>query len=120
MISGLYRCVLKVKKCLMVVQALEEKEIGDFIIRPSSKGPTHLSMTLKIHENVYTHIDIAEGGKESRDLTSFLSLGKTLTIGEESYEDLDEVQLMAFGLRFHLSSVFKFSDRKSLNILKMS
>ena len=93
------------------VQALEEKEIGDVIIRPSSKGPTHLSMTLKIHDNVYTHIDIAEGGKESRDLTSFLSLGKTLTIGEESYEDLDEVQLMAFGLKFHLSSVCKFSDK---------
>lgn len=48
-------------------------------------------MTLKIHDGVFTHIDIAEGGKESRDLTSFLSLGKTLTIGEESYEDLDEV-----------------------------
>lgn len=65
--------------------------MGDFIIRPSSKGPTHLSMTLKIFDGVYTHIDITEGGKESRDLTSFLSLGKTLSIGEESYEDLDEV-----------------------------
>jgi transcription elongation factor SPT6 len=73
------------------IKALAEKDVGDFIIRPSSRGPTHLSMTLKIHDGVFTHIDIAEGGKESRDLTSFLSLGKTLTIGEESYEDLDEV-----------------------------
>lgn len=73
------------------MQALAEKDVGDFIIRPSSRGPTHLSMTLKIHDGVFTHIDIIEGGKESRDLTSFLSLGKTLTIGEESYEDLDEV-----------------------------
>lgn len=73
------------------IKALAEKDVGDFIIRPSSRGPTHLSMTLKIHDGVFTHIDIVEGGKESRDLTSFLSLGKTLTIGEESYEDLDEV-----------------------------
>lgn len=73
------------------IKAVAEKDVGDFIIRPSSRGPTHLSMTLKIHDGVFTHIDIVEGGKESRDLTSFLSLGKMLAIGEESYEDLDEV-----------------------------
>lgn len=84
------------------MQALAEKDVGDFIIRPSSRGPTHLSMTLKIHDGVFTHIDIAEGGKESRDLTSFLSLGKTLTIGEESYEDLDEV----CGFFFFFSVIF--------------
>jgi len=63
-------------------------------------------MTLKIHDDVFTHIDIAEGGKESRDLTSFLSLGKTLTIGEESYEDLDEVcgSLLSFGDLFSCCS----------------
>lgn len=73
------------------VQALEEKDVGEVIIRPSSKGPTHLSMTLKISDGVYTNIDILEGGKEGRDVTSFLSLGKTLTIDGETYEDLDEV-----------------------------
>lgn len=73
-----------------------EKEVGDAIIRPSIKGPTHLSLTLKIHDGLHTHIDIAEGGKDNRDLKSFLSLGKTLTIGEECYKDLDEVQLLTF------------------------
>jgi transcription elongation factor SPT6 len=73
------------------IKALEEKDVGEVIIRPSSKGPTHLSMTLKISDGVYTNIDILEGGKEGRDVTSFLSLGKTLTIDGETYEDLDEV-----------------------------
>jgi transcription elongation factor SPT6 len=42
---------------------------------------------------VYTHIDILEGGKDSKDVRSFLSLGKTLKIGEETFEDLDEVRI---------------------------
>ncbi len=73
------------------MQALEDKDVGEFIIRPSIKGPTYLSMTLKISDGVYNNIDILEGGKESRDLTSFLSLGKTLTIDGETFEGLDEV-----------------------------
>lgn len=66
--------------------------MGDVIIRPSSQGPSHLSMTLKFFDGVYTHIDILESGKESRDLTSLLRLGKILSIGDETYEDLDEVR----------------------------
>ncbi|CAM6129610.1 unnamed protein product [Calypogeia fissa] len=73
------------------VQGLSEKDVGEVIIRPSSKGPSHLSMTLKFFDGLYVHIDIVEGGKDSRDLTSFLRLGKTLTIGDETFEDLDEV-----------------------------
>jgi transcription elongation factor SPT6 len=73
------------------VQALEDKDVGEVIIRPSIKGPTHLSMTLKLSDGVYNNIDILEGGKESRDLTSFLSLGKTLTVDGETFEGLDEV-----------------------------
>jgi transcription elongation factor SPT6 len=48
-------------------------------------------MTLKLSDGVYNNIDILEGGKESRDLTSFLSLGKTLTVDGETFEGLDEV-----------------------------
>eukprot|EP00250_Pteridium_aquilinum_P021264 c25074_g1_i1 orf=411-5594(-) len=73
------------------IEALAEKDVGEIIIRPSSKGPTHLSITLKFYDGVYTHIDIVEGGKDSKDFTSFLSLGKSLKIGEDVFEDLDEV-----------------------------
>ncbi|KAL2645408.1 hypothetical protein R1flu_012995 [Riccia fluitans] len=74
------------------VEALADQDVGEVIIRPSSKGPSHLSMTLKFYDGVYVNsIDIVEGGKDSRDMTSFLRLGKTLTIGDETFEDLDEV-----------------------------
>lgn len=76
---------------LMIFQALAEKDVGEVIIRPSSKGPSHLSMTLKFYDGVYVNIDIVEGGKDSRDMTSFLRIGKTLTIGDDTFEDLDEV-----------------------------
>ncbi|GBG67753.1 hypothetical protein CBR_g879 [Chara braunii] len=72
-------------------EALADKDVGEVIIRPSSKGPTHLSLTLKFFEGLYTHIDIKEGGKDIRDPVSFFRLGKTLSIGDETYEDLDEV-----------------------------
>lgn len=73
------------------IEALAEKDVGEIIIRPSSKGPTNLSITLKFYDGVYTHIDVLEGGKDSKDFTSFLSLGKTLQIGDDTFEDLDEV-----------------------------
>ena len=75
---------------------LAEKDVGDFIIHPSSKGPAHLAIALKISDVVFSHIDIAEGGKDNWDLASFLRLGKTLTIGDESYKSLDEVRFSLF------------------------
>lgn len=65
------------------------------IIRPSSKGPTHLSMTIKFYHDVYAQIDIEEGGKDKADPTSFLKLGSTLKIGDETFEDLDEVKCLS-------------------------
>lgn len=73
------------------LQSLGDKDVGELMIRPSSKGPSHLAMTLKFFDGVYVHIDVVEGGKEHRDMTSFLRLGKTLKIGDETFEDLDEV-----------------------------
>lgn len=35
-----------------------------------------------------------EGGKEHKDITSLLRIGKTLKIGEDTFEDLDEVIYM--------------------------
>ena len=65
---------------------METMEQGDVIFRPSSKGEDRLTVTWKVAENVYQHIDIKEQGK----INSF-SLGSSLFIGNEEYEDLDEI-----------------------------
>nr|DAD43000.1 TPA_asm: hypothetical protein HUJ06_001230 [Nelumbo nucifera] len=73
------------------MEFLSDKDAGESIIRPSSRGPSFLTLTLKIYDGVYAHKDIVESGKEHKDITSLLRLGKTLKIGEDSFEDLDEV-----------------------------
>ncbi|KAI4348564.1 hypothetical protein L6164_009273 [Bauhinia variegata] len=73
------------------MEYLSDKDPGESIIRPSSRGPSYLTLTLKINDGVYAHKDIAEGGKEHKDITSLLRIGKTLKIGDDTFEDLDEV-----------------------------
>ncbi|OMO86529.1 hypothetical protein CCACVL1_09571 [Corchorus capsularis] len=70
---------------------LSDKDPGGSVIRPSSRGPSHLTLTLKVYDGVYAHKDIVEGGKEHKGITSLLRIGKTLKIGEDTFEDLDEV-----------------------------
>ncbi|CAD6343409.1 unnamed protein product [Miscanthus lutarioriparius] len=73
------------------MQFLSDKEHGEKVIRPSSRGPSFLTLTLKIFDGVYAHKEITESGKDHKDITSLLRLGKTLTIDNETFEDLDEV-----------------------------
>ncbi|KAJ1271237.1 hypothetical protein BS78_06G113500 [Paspalum vaginatum] len=73
------------------MQFLSDKDPGEKVIRPSSRGPSFLTLTLKIFDGVYAHKEITESGKDHKDITSLLRLGKTLTIDNETFEDLDEV-----------------------------
>ncbi|CAD6271717.1 unnamed protein product [Miscanthus lutarioriparius] len=73
------------------MQFLSDKEHGEKVIRPSSRGPSFLTLTLKIFDGVYAHKEITESGKDHKDITRLLRLGKTLTIDNETFEDLDEV-----------------------------
>nr|GMC79287.1 transcription elongation factor SPT6 homolog [Ipomoea batatas] len=73
------------------MEFLSDKEPGESIVRPSSRGPSYLTLTLKVYDGVYAHKDIVEGGKEHKDITSLLRIGKTLKIGDDTFEDLDEV-----------------------------
>lgn len=73
-----------------VVQLLKDKDPGESVIRPSSRGPSYLTLTLKVYDGVFAHKDIIEGGKDHKDITSLLRIGKTLKIGEDTFEDLDE------------------------------
>jgi len=65
---------------------LEHADIGEYVIRPSSKGPNHLTVTIKVAPGLIQHIDVVESGKQDPQ-----SIGKTLTIGTQSFEDLDEI-----------------------------
>ncbi|XP_076825036.1 transcription elongation factor SPT6-like [Clavelina lepadiformis] len=65
---------------------MSELDQGDAIIRPSSKGSDHLTATWKVADSVCAHIDIKEEKKENA-----FSLGKSLWIGNEEFEDLDEI-----------------------------
>ena len=65
---------------------METMEQGDVIFRPSSKGEDRLTVTWKVTDGVYQHIDVLEKGK----INAF-SLGSSLWIGTEEYEDLDEI-----------------------------
>ncbi|GAB4839170.1 Transcription elongation factor spt6, partial [Ancistrocladus abbreviatus] len=73
------------------IEFLADKEPGESVIRPSSRGPSYLTLTLKVYDGVYAHKDISEGGKEHKDITSLLRIGKILKIGDDVFEDLDEV-----------------------------
>ncbi|KAJ7976530.1 Transcription elongation factor spt6 [Quillaja saponaria] len=73
------------------MEFLSDKDPGESIIRPSSRGPSYLTLTLKVYEGVYAHKEIVEGGKDHKDITSLLRIGKTLKIGDDTFEDLDEV-----------------------------
>ncbi|KAH9900308.1 SH2 domain-containing protein [Xylariomycetidae sp. FL2044] len=60
---------------------------GDVVIRPSSKGNDHLTVTWKVADGVFQHIDVLELQKESE-----FSVGKQLRIGGKyTYTDLDEL-----------------------------
>jgi transcription elongation factor SPT6 len=74
-------------------QYLADKEVGEVVIRPSSKGADHVTITVKFYEGRFMHILVQESGKVGG--TSDLSLGTELRIPgwtDDVYEDLDELQ----------------------------
>ncbi|RWS30565.1 Transcription elongation factor SPT6-like protein, partial [Leptotrombidium deliense] len=65
---------------------LESMDQGEAIIRPSSKGTDHLTLTWKVTDGINQHVDILEQSKDNA-----FSLGHQLYINNEAYEDLDEI-----------------------------
>ena len=70
---------------------MADKDPGESVIRPSSRGLSILTLTMKVYDGVYANTLIEEGGKEHGDITSLLRIGKTLKIRKDTFEDLDEV-----------------------------
>ncbi|KAI6241999.1 Suppressor of Ty 6-like protein [Aphelenchoides fujianensis] len=59
---------------------------GEAIIRPSSRSINQLSVTWKVADGIYQHVQIIEDKKKHA-----FDLGKELRIGNEVFEDLDEI-----------------------------
>eukprot|EP00123_Amoebidium_parasiticum_P019108 comp24338_c0_seq2/m.46259 comp24338_c0_seq2/g.46259 ORF comp24338_c0_seq2/g.46259 comp24338_c0_seq2/m.46259 type:complete len:259 (-) comp24338_c0_seq2:478-1254(-) len=64
---------------------LAEADHGAAIIRPST-NPNHLSLSWKVYDGIICHKSI-----EERDRADPFSLGRTLILDGEKYEDLDEM-----------------------------
>jgi len=71
---------------------------GEGNVRPSSKGTDHLTVKWKVADVIYQHVDVGEEGKENA-----FSLGKSLWIGDEQFEDLDEIVVRYIHVRDLLS-----------------
>lgn len=65
---------------------LRRKERGDFVIRQSSRGDDHLTITWKLDKDLFEHIDIQELEKENP-----LALGRILVVENQRYHDLDQL-----------------------------
>lgn len=70
------------------MKLLEDQPAGEVVIRPSSKGVDHLTVSYKVTGTAVAHIDVKEDEKRARDESS---LGKKLIIGKEVFESLDEM-----------------------------
>ncbi|RLN72476.1 hypothetical protein BBJ28_00001054 [Nothophytophthora sp. Chile5] len=72
--------------CQAAMQFLREQPVGEVVIRPSTLGTDHLTLTWKMLDGVYRHFDIQE-----KDKPSDARIGQTLIVKEESYENIDEL-----------------------------
>ena len=55
------------------LKTLEDSKVGDFVIRPSSRGINFLTITWKFNEGIFVHLPLKE--EKLNNLTSYL-LGK--------------------------------------------
>lgn len=59
---------------------------GEVVIRPSTKGLDHISITWKVYDGIYKHIDVLEQNKPND-----WSLGEILIINSIKYTEIDQI-----------------------------
>ncbi|TFK29990.1 transcription elongation factor SPT6 [Coprinopsis marcescibilis] len=67
---------------------LEKQQRGDVVIRPSSRGITHLAVTWKVDEGLYQHIDVVDRNSDPSGQTVG---GQLYVDANHVYSDLDEL-----------------------------
>ena len=65
---------------------LRNKDIGECIFRPSSRGPDHLTLSWKFYKYIISHVDIIE-----KDKLPGMNIGNKLIINDEIYSTLNEI-----------------------------
>lgn len=70
------------------MQALKDEEVGDFIIRPSSQGMDMLSITRKVWGDPERYSEVVI---KMFDQPNKTGLGRTLSVEDKFFEDLDEM-----------------------------
>lgn len=65
---------------------LASRPRGEVVIRPSTKGPDHISITWKVYDGIFKHIDVLEQDKHGE-----WALGKTLIINSIKYHEIDQI-----------------------------
>ncbi|PCH37999.1 transcription elongation factor Spt6 [Wolfiporia cocos MD-104 SS10] len=69
-------------------QYLDKQQVGDVVIRPSSKGADHLAVTWKVYDKLFQHIDVVEPNADPTGQT----VGSKLIVDQtHQYSDLDEL-----------------------------
>ena len=61
------------------IMKLKYKSIGDFVFRPSIFGPDYYTLSYKVEEGIYNHIQIK-------------NMGESLSIDGQEYKDFQEIQ----------------------------
>ena len=61
------------------IMRLKYKSIGDFLFRPSIFGPDYYTLSYKVEEGIYNHIQIK-------------NMGESLSIDGQEYKDFQEIQ----------------------------
>nr|CAD2207292.1 unnamed protein product [Meloidogyne enterolobii] len=103
---------------------LRKMDLGEAIIRPSGKSPDHLTVTWKVLDDIYQHIQVEEREKKRQ-----FEIGKKLIINGDEFEDLDEIlarhiqpmtavvrDIMSF--KYYLASVAAESVQVIDNVLR--
>ncbi|PIN24411.1 hypothetical protein CDL12_02865 [Handroanthus impetiginosus] len=70
------------------IELLSDKDPGESVIRPSSRGLNYLTLTLKVFDGVYDHQDIEEVGKDDKDITASLQIGKIVRIRGDTFDEV--------------------------------
>jgi transcription elongation factor SPT6 len=65
---------------------LASKPRGDVVVRPSTKGNDHISITWKVDDGIYKHFDILEKEKPNE-----WTLGKVLVLNSKPYREIDQI-----------------------------
>lgn len=63
---------------------IESQKVGDYIIRPSSRGKEYLTITWKFYEGVIVHLQVREEHRQD-------NYKPKLVLGKDEFENFDEV-----------------------------